>query len=195
MRRSADDPENRHLRVYDLDATELRGVQWFDDETGEYEVALQDQNGRFIRRRAGGLLSETRKGGIVVRSEADPTFELTFPAVIEPAMTPEEWEDVEPVPADEGYDDAIYSLASPGLTLRGLHALAARALFGQPFGFTRADVELLRELATPQGDWYREDERLVDLADRIAALLPPEKSRSGDEQADPETISRRRENS
>ena len=55
------------------------------------------------------------------------------------------------------------------------HALAALALHGQPFGFTWDDVDDLREIAP--GFHHRGDgqvERaLLDLADRIAALLPP----------------------
>lgn len=59
------------------------------------------------------------------------------------------------------------------------HALAALALHGQPFGFTRDDVDELRVVqswCSSQGDidspymetWVRM------LADRIEALLPPE---------------------
>lgn len=50
------------------------------------------------------------------------------------------------------------------------HGVAAACLHGQPFGFTRQDVELLRELKV-----YRHGEKEVeDLANRIEALLPPE---------------------
>jgi hypothetical protein len=51
------------------------------------------------------------------------------------------------------------------------HEIAALALYGQPFGFTREDVELLRNIVRFVPDVPR---RIHDLADRIAALLPPE---------------------
>lgn len=50
------------------------------------------------------------------------------------------------------------------------HALAALALHDQPFGFAWADVDMLREAAEVQ--WTPEKE-LLELMDRIAALLPP----------------------
>ena len=52
------------------------------------------------------------------------------------------------------------------------HALAALALHGQPFGFTWDDVELLRMFGN--GDPMPHiRQQCNDLADRIAALLPP----------------------
>ena len=51
------------------------------------------------------------------------------------------------------------------------HALAALALHGQPFGFTRADVDALRNLCA---DLHPYCQPFHSLADRIAALLPPE---------------------
>lgn len=65
---------------------------------------------------------------------------------------------------------------------RDCHALAACALYGQPFGFTRADVEacaFFGEITL----WNSSEsievpadivKRLASLADRIEALLPPE---------------------
>lgn len=60
-----------------------------------------------------------------------------------------------------------------------LHAVAAMALYEQPFGFTRDDLRLLR--SDPQahaghGLMGESDRayRLENLAQRIAALLPPE---------------------
>lgn len=53
------------------------------------------------------------------------------------------------------------------------HALAALALFQQPFGFTWEDVdELHNEIM--RGYLLRPDD-IASLADRIAALLPPRK--------------------
>jgi len=60
------------------------------------------------------------------------------------------------------------------------HALAALCLHGQPWGFTRDDVQALRDM--PPIPWRYGGEGgveavevwLNDLADRIEALLPPE---------------------
>lgn len=63
--------------------------------------------------------------------------------------------------------------------------LAGILLHGQPFGFTREDVALIREAAKSSEFWEDPatwpgmydvvpNKRLADLADRIAALLPPE---------------------
>jgi hypothetical protein len=91
---------------------------------------------------------------------------------VEPALTPEEWAFSDPV-ADDQWENAY------GENM-GRHAAAALALYGQPFGFTHADVDLLRgNLETcvdERGSLYLADEhesKLQDLADRIAALLPP----------------------
>lgn len=56
------------------------------------------------------------------------------------------------------------------------HATAALCLYGQPFGFTQEDVDFLRQQASGA---EASDSRgadvgaFTDLADRIAALLPP----------------------
>jgi len=89
--------------------------------------------------------------------------------VTQPALTPEEWarllrvpdwDDRPPVPivpaAFDYYERACRDLSD-------LHRIAAEVLHGQPFGFDWADVDGLRILAP----------ELWDLADRIAALLPP----------------------
>jgi len=59
------------------------------------------------------------------------------------------------------------------------HALAALALHGQPFGFTREDVNelLLYAQGWDRGSLEEQDEikaHLRSVAARIAALLPPE---------------------
>ncbi|MGE0161357.1 MAG: hypothetical protein AB7T31_18325 [Gemmatimonadales bacterium] len=62
------------------------------------------------------------------------------------------------------------------------HALAALCLHGQPFGFTREDVRLLRQSARDERAGVTADNRphpdvataYDSLADRIEALLPPE---------------------
>jgi len=61
------------------------------------------------------------------------------------------------------------------------HRLAALALHGHPFGFTHEDVTTLRELAKDAkfrkigNGTMKLSIALTGLADRIAALLPPEK--------------------
>lgn len=58
------------------------------------------------------------------------------------------------------------------------HAIAALSLHGQPFGFTREDVALLRDMAGDyegRNGYFPEGQRLLSLADRLAALLPPER--------------------
>jgi hypothetical protein len=54
------------------------------------------------------------------------------------------------------------------------HAVAAVALYGKPFGFTREDVAFLKRRFDFSDDaWRTEDEaRAVSLAARIEALLP-----------------------
>lgn len=55
------------------------------------------------------------------------------------------------------------------------HAIAALALHGQPFGFTRDDLAALRQACKYQWGLNRQEESvLYSLAARIAALLPPE---------------------
>ena len=105
---------------------------------------------------------------------------------IEPALSPEAW-----AAHDPGAFAQSLSLALPLFDSEGdltSHALAARALYGQPFGFTREMAEAINALAwTYAGDPLEgmtpeqrkaEMERIRELAkaaaDRILALLPPE---------------------
>jgi hypothetical protein len=59
-----------------------------------------------------------------------------------------------------------------------LHAVAAMALYGQPFGFTQTDIQLIEDEAVNHArkgapsDLKRASE-LRELAKRIAALIPP----------------------
>lgn len=108
---------------------------------------------------------------------------------IEAALTPEEWEDCafKDKYADELNEPrcsatwwprpGVPAAMTPELDVQGygfqsggknLHALAALCLHGQPFGFTWEDVRVLREQFHVN--------LLQDLADRIAALLPPEET-------------------
>lgn len=106
-----------------------------------------------------------------------------------PALTPEEWAGPQPHirrldllifedPAPEGGDCVICEDHGPDaesgravILPEDRHALAALALHGQPFGFTWGHVDALREvIADATGANLGP---LHDLADRIAALLPP----------------------
>jgi hypothetical protein len=109
---------------------------------------------------------------------------------IKPALTPEEWHALNSGEAfvNTGQrgpnvlfveDAAEQSNADGCYYVRKPHAMAALALHGQPFGFTHEDVAQIREAADYVRD--REDNdrdpllgELYALADRIAALLPPE---------------------
>ena len=86
-------------------------------------------------------------------------------AMIEPALTAEEW--------------AEWMVRSGGLADSDARAypLTAVSLYGQPFGFTRGDVVSLRMLAEAI-DPGSPPAYLANLADRIEALLPPESVRT-----------------
>lgn len=108
---------------------------------------------------------------------------------VEPALTPEEWGGPGAVPGkvSPGIGRVVKAGDSVGLELfkpkvqakipEALrHALAALCLHDHPFGFTWEDVDELRR----EAEWCRTKshnlgvaENLEDLADRIAALLPP----------------------
>ena len=117
--------------------------------------------------------------------------------MIEPALTPEEWKRIQ-----GGEDEHGWPTLDPRATTvfdgedwsPSLHALAARCLYNQPFGFTREDVrDELAEIVVLEDhrQWYEmgvlqfgadiKSKRIADLIerkrDRIArlqALLPPE---------------------
>lgn len=108
--------------------------------------------------------------------------------MIPPALTAEEWELKE---FSVGGRDVLFGFQSSlgllrlgwnGDALRPVensHPLAALALYGQPFGFTREDVDLIRHVEeVNDSDMYSLSvEKLAQyssLADRIEALLPPE---------------------
>ena len=54
-----------------------------------------------------------------------------------------------------------------------VHGAAASALFGEPFGFTQEDVELVRRLTSDALDTPG-TRRAASLVARLQALLPPE---------------------
>lgn len=121
---------------------------------------------------------------------------------IQPALTPEEWAAFT-LPVDEWPKDGSEVMGASNDFLRDRsgdvivttdwdvpknpHGLAAALLYGQPFGFTWADVDRCRTIAAtlqaefddPDAERY-DDGALYDeilnwqsQADRIAALLPP----------------------
>jgi hypothetical protein len=109
---------------------------------------------------------------------------------IKPALTSEEWEHFE-FATGERPGDTLFGYINPDT--RALHLgwngdgmkpvknsapLAALALYGQPFGFTREDVTKLRAvleslIGYPSHEW----DTIESVADRIEALLPPEPPR------------------
>lgn len=94
---------------------------------------------------------------------------------IKPAMSAEEWQRKQSRDAWINPEDGQLYVGDDEWEWRPViaqdrHALAALALHGRPFGFTREDVTLLREAA----DVSASARALLNLTDRIAALLPPE---------------------
>lgn len=91
---------------------------------------------------------------------------------VEPALTPEEWK----VGAKKVYLEIRQCPIEDGdLFIEPTHhGLAALLLHGKPFGFTREDVEALREaFQGPFWDGFPGRARMLSLAARIEALLPP----------------------
>jgi len=126
---------------------------------------------------------------------------------VRPALTPEEWARLratnhltrpigyagQEIGVQVGHPWSGVSITAEhshaGLSREMSHALAAVALHGQPFGFTREDVVALRrvvEIAREHEDRGPRDEgwqspefsaavaRAESAVDRLAALLPPE---------------------
>lgn len=93
--------------------------------------------------------------------------------MVERALSAEEWAEV-PRTGYDGFFGDVY------LWHGKRHGLAAACLYGQPFGFTRQDVEALRLLGSSRlfqalGDTGMTTEAFCSsLADRIEALLPEE---------------------
>lgn len=104
---------------------------------------------------------------------------------IQPALTPEEWATARgeqdwqrEMGVDPPMHDAIASAAAalcniPVAPKRRRHALAALALDGQPFGFTREDLAVLSR-GVPMGSGYHEvdwNDTELAAADRALAKL------------------------
>lgn len=93
---------------------------------------------------------------------------------MKPALTAEEWRKAlrgGDIGWNAEQDIVVESVRRLASNLRP--AVAALALYGQTFGFTREDVTQLRFLAATDG-WEAFREFAIGLADRIEALLPPE---------------------
>ena len=106
---------------------------------------------------------------------------------MEPALTPDEWgNEIRAIAPDVERESLSIALRAflydpPSVDARTRteqrHALAAIALHEQPFGFTWKDVDGLRYLAAGIDRQHPGGMNALgivsDLADRIAALLPP----------------------
>ena len=89
---------------------------------------------------------------------------------IKPAYDPEDWPD----PVTEGLSEADAHWENAHGECMDRHQAAARALLGQPFGFTWEDVDMLRNLHAMGVKAKRPIfDKFEGLANRIAALLPP----------------------
>lgn len=92
--------------------------------------------------------------------------------MIEPALTAEEWAEMLRRPSRVA--NGIEESAQTG----DFHGAAALALYGQPFGFTREDMEMLEQIQdfVYVASVTRPELRAwaKGMADRIEALLPPE---------------------
>lgn len=86
---------------------------------------------------------------------------------MKPALTADQWEDV--IAAGPHYVEECV-----GPDPEACHWLAALNLYGQPFGFTRENVHLLRGMADAPRAYEKDTDWMRSLADRIEALLPPE---------------------
>lgn len=85
---------------------------------------------------------------------------------IQPALNAEEW-------AHRQFGEAFLVLTDGSCGSR--HAIAALALYGQPFGFTHEDVEVVHSgvLALRESDCLLLADELQTVLNRLAALLPP----------------------
>lgn len=99
---------------------------------------------------------------------------------VEPALSPGQWEADLAAIEDGKLGEVLESYRDER------HPLAAIALYGQPFGFTHDDLHMVRAQASarmtdapepsrddPTWGYWNQQRRWRELADRIAALLPP----------------------
>lgn len=106
--------------------------------------------------------------------------------MIKPALTAEGWAqkyhysaDIDPATGNLriNHDEGWVTIDGSASGKLERHAIAALALYGQPFGFTREDVEVLRREA--YDEWYgashpNPGDVMLSIAARIEALLPLE---------------------
>jgi hypothetical protein len=97
--------------------------------------------------------------------------------IMKPALTAEEW--AKGKPGVFGWDDgsAFVDWRNGTTGAEAPHAIAAVCLHGKSFGFTWDDVEMVRNaVGMIESEWGSDGNMggpLLDVADRIAALLPP----------------------
>lgn len=102
---------------------------------------------------------------------------------IKPALTAEEWERArrsQAYNANVSFTRWLVSHTAPELRVPYVQTaeysqqqIAALALYGQPFGFTREDVNILNNAALFLAERLEVAELYSNLAARIEALLPP----------------------
>ena len=97
------------------------------------------------------------------------------PKMIKSALTPEDWKREKA--SNESERDLWARLQMKDRERPNRHALAAIALYRQPFGFTRAEAQQLRDIATrikAKEILIHERSILDGVAEKIEALLPAE---------------------
>lgn len=103
---------------------------------------------------------------------------------IKPALRPDEWAMPSdkfsgPIPGFIDWEDGTVDVQGGAAGIKGerfRHMLAALALHGQPFGFTREDLATIRKGFDLSDDQWRSETEAAaaSLYARIEALLPPE---------------------
>lgn len=120
-----------------------------------------DDAERIIATTTGERVSVTMKPALTAKDWADKMFEATLAPTCEATVIVR--------------DVDVFIGSADGACFRGAdrHALAAIALYDQPYGFTREDVNFVHYLADLTHDETNR-KGAQELADRIEALLPPE---------------------
>ena len=116
---------------------------------------------------------------------------------MKPALSKEEWAEGRTKTGytftEAGGDILCSRYPNPWVVVKDRYVMAAICLHGQPFGFTREDVSLIRNAAQEiysslrlwkdgrevgnEDIWGADNmEQIKSLADRIEALLPPEEA-------------------
>ena len=91
---------------------------------------------------------------------------------VRPALTAEEWSSALGWRLDP--DSWVSTDCAGGSEVENRHSMAAVCLHNQSFGFTRHDVEVLTYAVGSVYSSMEMSAKLLSLADRIEALLPPE---------------------